>query len=78
MSDSRSKRCGPHLELSANDAARVTRCTCGTLHVHLHGQGITLRMPADAFRHVANAISAAQRLVDMTDRAATVPSDTVN
>lgn len=72
------KRCGPHVELYSNDATRVTRCTCGTLHVHLNAQGITVRMAPDQFRHVANALSAAQRLIDLTDKAGEAPAETVN
>ncbi len=73
-----SKRCGPHVELSTNDAARVTRCTCGTIHVHLNAQGLTFRLAPDQLRHVANAVSAAQRLIDLTDQAGAAPSETVN
>jgi hypothetical protein len=73
-----SKRCGQHIELSSNDQARVTRCTCGTIHVHLHAQGLTLRMNPEQFRHTSNAVSAAQRLIDLTDQAGAAPTDTIN
>ena len=73
-----SKRCGQHIELSSNDQARITRCTCGTIHVHLHAQGLTLRMAPEHFRHVSNAVTAAQRLIDVTDQAGPAPTDTVN
>ncbi|MBI2393726.1 MAG: hypothetical protein HYV09_29400 [Deltaproteobacteria bacterium] len=79
MSDSGgAKRCGPQIELTANEAARVTRCTCGTLHVTLRGNGITLQLAPDAFRHVSNALAAAVRLVDLTDKAGEAPVDQVN
>jgi hypothetical protein len=59
------KPCGPHVELASNAAARITRCACGTIHVHLHAQGISMRLPGDeALRHIANALSAASRVVD--------------
>lgn len=72
------KRCGPHVELSTNDAARVTRCTCGTVHVHLNAQGLTVRLAPEQLRHVSNALSAAQRLIDLTDQAGAAPAETVN
>jgi len=61
------KKCGPHVELTSNPAARITRCACGTVHVHLHAQGMSLRLDADGLRHIANALSGASRLVDMVD-----------
>ena len=44
--------CGPQTELMSNNAVRVTRCTCGTVHVTLVASGVTVRMQADAFRNV--------------------------
>ena len=73
-----SKRCGPHVELSTNDASRVTRCTCGTVHVHLNAQGLTMRFTPEQLRHVSNALSAAQRLIDLTDKAGAAPAETTN
>ncbi len=40
------KKCGPHTELASNEATRITRCGCGTVHVTLIGPGVTFRMPA--------------------------------
>ena len=77
MSGGQAKKCGPHVELVSNQHARVTRCGCGTLHVQLNGNGVTLRLPPDGFRHVANALSAAVRLIDITD-APPGPADTIN
>jgi hypothetical protein len=71
-------KCGPHVELVANDAARVTRCTCGTLHVHVHANGVTLRLSPDSFRHVANALGAAANLLSLTDAEGPAPGETVN
>jgi hypothetical protein len=53
------------------------RCPCGTIHVHLHANGVSLRMNTDSLRHVANALSAASRVVDVVD-GPTVAGDTVN
>ncbi len=72
------KKCGQHVELTSNDQARVTRCPCGTIHVHLHGNGVTLKLAEGQFRHVSNALAAAVRLVDLTDDAGSAPKDAVN
>lgn len=73
-----SKKCGPHVELTSNEAARVTRCTCGTVHVTLHTNGVTFVLPADKLRHVANALSGAMRLVDLTDKAGEAQGEQIN
>ncbi len=59
-----SKKCGPHTELASNDATRVTRCTCGTVHVTLLGPGVTVRLSAEAFRGVAGGLKAAAERLD--------------
>ena len=60
------KSCGPHVELAANAATRVTRCGCGTVHVTFLGSGVTVRMSADAFRNVAAGLGhAVQKLDDV-------------
>ena len=69
------KKCGPHLELSSNAAARVMRCGCGTVHVHLHAQGISMRLEPDALRALSNALGAASRLVDIGDAPITGVTD---
>ena len=66
MSSSK-RKCGPHVELTSNAAARVTRCACGVVHVQLHAQGMSMRLDPEALRHLANALSGASRLVDITD-----------
>jgi len=45
------KSCGEHTELASNSAVRVTRCTCGTVHVTMFQNGVTLRMSADTLRN---------------------------
>jgi hypothetical protein len=77
MSGGESKKCGPHVELVSNQQARVTRCGCGTIHLQMHANGVTLRLAPEAFRHVANALAASVRLIDITD-AAPGPTDTIN
>ena len=51
--------CGQPIELVSNNAVRVTRCTCGTVHVTLVASGVTVRMPADVFRSVASGLQGA-------------------
>jgi hypothetical protein len=51
--------CGQHTEILSNNAVRVTRCTCGTVHVTLMASGVTVRMPAETFRSVASGLHAA-------------------
>jgi hypothetical protein len=55
--------CGPHTDLASNDAVRVTRCPCGTVHVTLLGSGVTVRMSAETFRNSMIGLrAAAERL----------------
>ena len=55
--------CGPHTELTNNDAVRVTRCSCGTVHVTLLRSGVTVRMSTENFRAMSSGLrSAADRL----------------
>jgi hypothetical protein len=51
--------CGQHIELVSNNAVRVTRCSCGTVHVTMVASGVTVRMPADAFRGVVAGLQGA-------------------
>lgn len=59
-----SKSCGQHVELAANGSVRVTRCTCGTVHVTLLASGVTVRMSADAFRGAFGGFKAAIEKLD--------------
>lgn len=55
--------CGPHNELTSNNAVRVTRCSCGTVHVTIFASGVTVRMSSEVFHGVADGIAdAAERL----------------
>jgi hypothetical protein len=51
--------CGPQTELMSNNAVRVTRCSCGTVHVTLVASGVTVRMQADTFRNVVAGLHGA-------------------
>lgn len=73
------RSCGPHVELAANAATRITRCACGIVHVHLHAQGMSMRLDGDALRALATAMSAAVRVVDIAEPQVTTAGDgTVN
>ncbi|MFO0758950.1 MAG: hypothetical protein U0359_20825 [Byssovorax sp.] len=56
--------CGAHTEILNNNAVRVTRCTCGTLHVTLNANGVTLRLSAENFRKIAQSMMAANDKLD--------------
>jgi hypothetical protein len=58
------KSCGPHTELASNNMLKVTRCSCGTMHVTLLRSGVTVRMSADALRGVASGLKSALEKID--------------
>ena len=58
------KNCGPHTELVSNSQTRVTRCTCGTVHITLNSSGITIRMSDTAFRNTAAGLKIALERLD--------------
>lgn len=71
--------CGQHTELLSNNAVRVTRCTCGTVHVTLIASGVTVRMQADTFRNVVAGLrGAADKLESPVDIGATGGSTSIN
>jgi len=61
-----SKPCGQHTELASNNSVRVTKCTCGTVHITLLASGVTVRMSADALRGTASGLRAALERMDET------------
>ena len=56
--------CGPLTEIASNEAVRVARCACGTVHVTLIASGVTIRMPESALRKVATGIDSAIAKID--------------
>ena len=71
--------CGQHTELLSNNAVRVTRCTCGTVHVTLIASGVTVRMQADAFRNIVAGLRvAADKLENPADITPTGGSTSIN
>lgn len=60
--------CGPHTDVVSNNAIRVTRCTCGTLHVTIVASGVTVRMSPEVFKGFAAGMRAAEvRYSEMED-----------
>lgn len=58
------KPCGPHTEIVKTETVRVTQCPCGTIHVTLSQNGITLQMSPDNFHHVAQTLALAANTLD--------------
>lgn len=59
------KRCGAHTELSTSPAAKITRCACGAVHVHLLRSGVSLQMSAEQFAEVSATIAGAHEALKM-------------
>ena len=72
---STNNKCGPHTELVANNAVRVSRCSCGTVHMTLLGSGVTVRMSTEAFRGAAAGMKIA---TDRLDESSSLDSSCIN
>jgi hypothetical protein len=70
--------CGQHTELISNNAVRVTRCTCGTVHVTLNASGVTVRMTADAFRGVVAGLHGAADKLESSAEITATGSTSIN
>jgi hypothetical protein len=44
--------CGEHVTLASNDAVRITRCPCGTVHLTITESGVTVQIDDDTLRGV--------------------------
>lgn len=53
------KACGKHIELAANESARVTQCPCGAVHLTLLANGLTVRLNGDALKNVTRSLMTA-------------------
>ena len=67
--------CGPHTELVSNNTVRVTRCSCGTVHVTMITSGVTVRMNAETFRNMASGLKLA---VDRIDGSSVLGTTSIN
>ncbi len=70
--------CGQHTELVSNNAVRVTRCTCGTVHVTLVASGVTVRMPVEAFRNVVGGLHGAVEKLETAAEITSTGSTSIN
>jgi hypothetical protein len=55
--------CGPHTEIVKTEAIRITRCTCGTVHVNFARNGLTVQLGPEQFAEAAQAMSLARSLL---------------
>lgn len=62
--------CGKHTELASNEAVRITQCPCGTVHVTLAANGITLRLAEGALKNVTRGLMTALDKVEERQQAA--------
>jgi hypothetical protein len=70
MSQTRPKPpCGPHVDVAKNDGARIARCPCGTVHVHMLRSGVSVQLDANAFGEIADAVRNAHEALDGNVRA---------
>jgi hypothetical protein len=56
--------CGETRDIAQADGVRVSRCTCGVVHLHVIASGLTLRLSAERFTVLADAIATARRVLD--------------
>ena len=70
--------CGQHTEIVSNNAVRVTRCTCGTLHVTLVASGVTVRMPAEQFRAVVGGLEGSIEKLETSAEITATGSTSIN
>jgi hypothetical protein len=68
MADPNRRSCGPHAELAANEAVRVTRCPCGTVHLTFAANGVTLRLKDDALAPLTRGMMQALDKVEAIER----------
>lgn len=53
------KACGKHNELASNDSVKITQCGCGSVHLTLLANGITVRLAGDALKNVTRGLMTA-------------------
>jgi hypothetical protein len=65
--DNEKPRCGTHIELAKSKSARITRCSCGMVHMNFNHSGVSLQISHDRFLEVAEAIQEAATTLDAKD-----------
>lgn len=79
MSDSDPKPvCGPHTELVKTEGVRISRCTCGTVHVNLVRNGTTFQMSPEYFAEIAQAMALAKTVMAGPPAPAPSPSPSLH
>jgi hypothetical protein len=56
--------CGNHEELARTTDFRLTRCNCGTVHLHMSKGGVTVQLSDTMLAELVNVATAAQRKVE--------------
>ncbi len=56
--------CGNHVELARTTDYRITRCACGTVHLHMSKGGVTVQLSDTSLAELVNVATAAQRKVE--------------
>jgi len=56
--------CGSHEELARTTSFRLTRCACGTVHLHMSKSGVTVQLSDTQLAELVNATTAAARKVE--------------
>lgn len=77
MSESKTS-CGPHTEIVKTDGVRVTRCPCGTLHVTMVKNGITLQLAPEYFAEIAQALALTRTVLSGQNPAHDRPATAAN
>ena len=72
------KRCGPQTELSTNAAAKITRCGCGTIHLHIVRSGITLQLSTEHFAELSATVAGAHDALKMFEGVSSEDNPTIN
>jgi hypothetical protein len=70
--------CGQQTEIATNNIVRVTRCTCGILHVTLLANGVTVRMTAEQLRGASAGFAAALERIDEPVEFSSTGSTSIN
>jgi hypothetical protein len=55
--------CGPQAEIVRTEGIRISRCPCGTVHVHFAHNGLSLQLSPEHFAEAAQAMSLARSLL---------------
>jgi hypothetical protein len=61
--DESNSTCGPHTEIVKTEGMRITRCTCGTIHVTFVRNGLTVQLGAAQFAEAAQALALAKTVM---------------